>query len=108
MATKPAPSPSTASLIAEEVIAADPGAPPAPPKPAAERPSPIASAPVPAFKDEALVEDAARSTLKVVVTHGSLRHNGEEYAGGDTVTLPAADAKTFEAMGIVKILRRPA
>lgn len=95
-------------------------APAATPSPAAAsqadapRPTPAAGpgriqpAPEPAFDDPHLVGDEGRETLNVVIHHGSLRRDGETFVPGDTLALPVDEAKRFEALGVVKLLRRPA
>lgn len=90
--TSPAPSPSADA-----------------PRPApAAGPGRIQPAPEPAFADPLLVDADEQETLSVVVAHGSLRRDGERYDKGDTLSLPAAEAKRLEAQGIVLIRRRPA
>lgn len=106
MANKPTPSLAHAvvSPVAEEVPASAP-----PPAPAPEqRASPIAPAPLPEHKDDALEIPGNPETLRVLITHGVLRHDGKKYPPDSEARLPAALAKQYEAQGIVRIIRRPA
>ena len=91
------------SLIAEEVPAS---AEPKSPTPSPTRAHPIAPAPEPEIKDRALVIEGTPSRLGVLVTHGTVRHDGKRFAPGDMVDLPADLAKRLEAQGVAKIVRR--
>ena len=103
-----------ASPVAEEIeadAAPDSDAPPAAPapKPASlTRAHPIASPPPPVLSDPALRIDGEPATLRVLVTHGSLRHNGQVYPPDSEAILPADLAKQLEAAGSARIIRRPA
>lgn len=78
-------------------------------KPASpERSQPIASRPEPELKDDALEIPGDPSTLRALVVHGSLRHDGKKFTADSEVALPAALAKSLEAKGVVRIIRRPA
>ncbi len=75
------------------------------------RPSAIASAPEPKAEDPALVDEAPAAPAKpalvrCLVTHGTVRRNGEEYKIDDIVELPADEAARFEAAGVIKRLRK--
>lgn len=111
----PSPEGGTLSRMSKDKSATSAQTSPAPSPPAdAPRPAPAAGpgriqpAPEPTFNDPALVDANEQETLSVVVAHGSLRRDGERYAKGDTLSLPADEAKRFEALGVVQILRRPA
>lgn len=92
-------------LITEEVVAEEkPAFKPASP----ERSQPIASRPEPELKDAALEIPGDPATLRVLVTHGSLRHDGKRFSADSEVVLPTALAKSLEAKGVVRIIRRPA
>lgn len=98
-------SPPPGLLIAEEVVAEEkPAFKPASP----ERSQPIASRPEPELKDDALEIPGDPSTLRALVVHGSLRHDGKKFTADSEVALPAALAKSLEAKGVVRIIRRPA
>ena len=93
------------SLVAEEVPAAAPIYKPA----SAERSQPIAPAPPPEFRDPALLLDKAPATMTVMVTHGTVRHDGNVYPPNSLIPgLPADLAKRLEAQGAARIVRRPA
>lgn len=100
----PATAPSLAHaspLVAEEVPAAEPAK-------AFERAQPIAPRPEPELQDPALVIPDDPATMSVLVTHGTLRHDGKKVGPGEVAILPAALAKSLEAKGVVRIIRRPA
>jgi|688.fasta_scaffold142901_3 hypothetical protein len=102
-----------ASPVAEEIeadAAPDSDAPAAPaPKPASPtRAHPIASPPPPVLNDPALRIEGSPATLRVLVTHGSLRHDGQVYPPDSEAILPADFAKQLEASGSARIIRRPA
>lgn len=105
----PAPAPSLAhatptALIAEEVPA---DSAPAQVK-AFERAQPIAPRPEPELKDAALEIPGDPATLRALVVHGTLRHDGKKFSADSEVVLPTPLAKTLEAKGVVRIIRRPA
>ena len=85
-------------MVAEDKPAFKPASP--------ERSQPIASRPEPELKDDA-GNHRRPSTLRALVVHGSLRHDGR-FPADSEVALPVALAKSLEAKGVVRIIRRPA